>query len=85
MAQPKRNAAPDAYSPDPRSPATGSGQPGGTVASAEADAACRLAWPGVRDAGDASAGERMVRRASVAGGYLALLAAYAGVASLILR
>lgn len=60
-------------------------QPGGQVGQMHADLAARLARGFADTAPTPAPGERFVRLASVAGGYAALAAAYAGIAFLFLR
>lgn len=58
----------------------GGDYPGGNIGSIQANIAHRLA-----EVPTAASGERIVRFLSVAGGYAALAAGYAGAALLILR
>ena len=88
MARPeRRETEPEATMPPP---IAGGYQPGGHVGRIQADIADRLAaqevarqLPGTPL--DTRPGERAVRFLSVAGGYLALGAAYAGVVLLVMR
>ena len=85
MALPERTT-PHARAPLPWSASDASYQPGGHVGQMQADLAQRLAHQElVREPVGVSPGERLIRFMSVSGGYLALLAGYAGVALLLLR
>ena len=88
MAHPQRGDAVPAYTPP--QPAPGGYRPGGQVGRMQAELADRLApsglaWEPAGASESEAPGERMVRFLSVAGGYLALLLAYAGVALPFLR
>ena len=87
MARSQRNTLVPAPAPAPALGASSSPtgyRPGGPVGQIQADLAHRLAPPGLVLPA-VSAGERAVRLVSRAGGYLMLLAGYAGAAVLILR
>lgn len=61
-------------------------QPGGHVGQMQADLVHRLARQGlILEPAGTSPGERLIRFMSVAGGFVALLAGYAGVALLFWR
>lgn len=88
MTRPERNDVEPGLAPHPYSYPPAGYRPGGQVGRMQADLSARLASPGIaRAAAPANewTGERAIRFVSVAGGYLALGAAYAGTVLLTLR